>query len=442
MFTRILVARRSEAASRVARTCRRLGITALGVYTEETVHTEACDQSFRIVELEGRVEVGALVAAAKEAEADAVYPGYGDGRDDDGLARALEAEGVPFVGLDPDAMLVVRDRRSFREAALRAGARVVPGSEGALTDADDARGAAYVLEYPICFKAQEADAGVGVEIARDEDELDEAFAKLRARAGERPIVLEQWFDYARVIQVLVAADAHGDVAAIAERECTLIHGGTVQIEESPSPALTFHVAGDAIREMLFDTAIRVASELNTVGLMSIEMLHLPGGRLFVNGARLGLPSTHAVCEMVTGLDLVDLQLQLAVGEPLPESVLALQPRGHAVSARIVATDAAQAASIAAELRFPAAPHRSVRIDRVATEGRSIPSDDRPVLSRVTSFAPIRHQAVLTLDRVLAGSRLQPYATNVALLRSILNDEGFRAGQYDRAFVGRLLAPPS
>lgn len=432
MFSRILIARQSSAAFPVSRVCRRLGIETIGLYTgSEQAYAESCDKA---VELADPLSPEALVALAKEHEVDAIHPGFCDVAEDTALARALEAEGLTYVGLDPDALETVRSRTAFRACVERASAQSVP-SEMAENE-NEANSIGYRLEYPLAIRP---DVGPGHVVVEDEDELSEAWSKARALFGEEgPLHVERWLPRARTIEVLVAADSEGAVEPVTECETTLRHGGFVLLEESPSPALTFRIDGESIREMMFDIAIRVAKELGSVGLIRVEMVFTADGILYTSGARLGLPSLHAVLERATGLDLLNLQLQLASGAPLPEDVLVLQPSGHAIGARIVAINDAQHSEAPSALRFPAAPQRSVVVEPSCSVGSPVPTDDGAVLARVTSFAPIRHQAALTLDRILAGSELAPHDTNIPLIRSVLIDDGFRAGCFDAISIPRLL----
>ena len=430
MFSRILIARQSSAAFPVSRVCRRLGIETVGLYTgPEQGYAESCDKS---VQLSEALSPESLVALAKEHEVDAVHPGFCDVAEDAAFARALEAEGITYIGLDPDALETVRSRTAFRACLERASAESIP-SEMA-NDENEANSIGYRLDYPLAILP---DVGPDLILVEDEDELSEAWAKARSLFGEGPLRVERWLPRARTIEVLVAADSEGAVEPVTELETTLQHGGFVFLEESPSPALTFRIDGESIREMMFDIAIRVAKELGSVGLIRVEMVFTADGSLYTSGAELGLPSLHSVLESATGLDLLDLQLQLAAGAPLPDDVLVLQPSGHAIGARVVVTEDAHRSEAPTALRFPSAPQRSVVVEPSCAVGSAIPQDDGSILARVTSFAPIRHQAALTLDRLLAGSELAPHKTNVPLIRSVLLDEGFRAGCFDADSVRRL-----
>ncbi|MEM7608981.1 MAG: biotin carboxylase N-terminal domain-containing protein [Myxococcota bacterium] len=424
MFERILLARRSAAALTLSRTGRRLGAQVFGVFgdEDENVHLAGCD---------GRVSLGdgalleRITAAASEHGIDGVHPGFCDQLPSLELARGLEAAGVAFIGMDPDVLATVSDRKAFRECIERASAKPVE-STGPVNDAGDAKGEAYRLGYPIQLRRGEHTA-----FAMDEDEVDEAWSRL---GGEGDAVVERWYERSRTLEVLVAADSEGVVMPIAERETTLGESDHVLLEESPSPALSFRVDGEAIREMIFDLAIRVAKEIGAIGLVRIELLLGPTGEIRITGAYLGLPSLHSVLDKVTKLDLLGLQLRLASGEAMPDEVRFMQTSGHAIGARVLAKDAGAAPT---GQRFPAAPLRSVVLEASTAPGHAIPPEDGPVFARITSFAPIRHQASLTLNRILAGAVIDGGDPNIALIRSILDDQAFRAGTYDADTVARL-----
>ncbi len=437
MFERVLIARRGEVAARVARSCKKLGIEAIALHSDATdsVHVRACDRACQVSTEEGEVPAAEVLRCAQESGAEAVFPGYASQRPRLDLARLLEAAAIPFVGVDPDVLLTVGDRVALRELCERAEVPMVPGGspddlEGALTMAEQ-------LGYPLVVKCAEASSGVGRHVAHDPEELPETWQRAAALAGERPLVVETLLERARDIEMLVASDSHGNTLPLIEMETSVLANGRGVIRESPSPELVFAAEGEAIREMMVDVAIRVARELACVGVMSVQMLITPERRLYVRGARLGIPALHAVAERVLQMDLVALQLEVASGEALPESVGFVQPHGHAAGAQILATDDAQRSVAVETLIIPSDPR--ARLELSVGVGQPAPPDDWPRLAKVTTSAPIRREAILTLDRLLAGIHLDPLTTNLALLRRVLHDETFRAGHYDLALVDRLLA---
>lgn len=436
MFERILIARRGEAAARVARTCKRIGLDVVGLHSEaaESVHVDACDESFEVKAEHGRVRAEDVLAIAKQAKVDAVYPGYASHTAHVELARCLEAEGLPLIGVDPDVLAQVRDRLTLRELAARVDARFVPGF--AAEKLSDAIEIAESIGYPIRLLPPLARFGVQHVIADDEDDLFKRWDEMRLRLPEGPVVVERWFPRARSMEVLLAADSHGDVAALIEGETSIVRDGRGLVRECPSPELVFRHYGEAVREMMFDIGIRMARGLEHCGLLGVQMLLDEHARIYVRGARLGLPNLHAGFEMVTGLDLVEIQLRLASGEPLSDEVRHVQPSGHAIGAQLLAKGApAEARAQAVEaLHFLTLPQRSARIEASVVAGATVPPDDWPRIAKLTCHAAIRHQSLLTLDRLLAISAAPPLETNKDEIRRVLQHGGFVAGQYDQSLA--------
>ncbi len=441
MWNRILIARPGEVAARVARTCKRLGIAAIAVVGESRVegaHKDACDEVRTIAERpDGTLDPAEIVRVFREVEADAVYSGYGVDAWDRELAHALEAADVPFLGPDPDAVDLAFDRLALRKAAERAFVRMVPGATDAIASLADAFAAADAVGYPVVLRPVGHLAEVAPARFEDEDELERGFAGYAEKAAGAPLCLEHEIARARVLDVLVAADMHGEVLGLSETETTLSADGRHLVDESPSPELLMRGDGESIRLGMFDAAIRLAAELRTPGLVTVRFLLDPSARLFVAGVDLGLPLEHAVCEMVTGLALVGVQLAIAAGEPLPDEVHAVQPSGHAFGAVVALAPESGEPKPVRDIRFPPAPQRQVRVEPMVVEGQVPSAEHQGALCRVTTYAPIRHQALLTLDRMLAELDLSPLETTARRLRGILAQESYRAGQYDTDFLDGL-----
>ncbi len=434
MFQRILIARRGEAAARVARTCKRLGIDVIGLHSHptESVHVDACDENFEVEAVNGTVPPETVLAIAKKAKVDAVYPGYASHTEHHELARCLEAEGIPFVGVDPDVLALVRDRIALRAVADAVDVRFLPG--GSANVLSEAIEIADEIGYPIRLAPRLARSGIGHRVVDDEDDLFKVWDVMRLDVPEGPIVVERWIPRSRSIEVLLAADSHGDVCALAEGETSIVRDGRGLVRECPSPELVFRGYGEAVREYMFDVGIRIARGLDHCGLLGVQMLLDEHARVFVRGARLGLPNLHAVFEMVTGLDLVELQLRCAAGEPLNDDVTLLQTTGHAIGAQLLGTDEASRTQIVEDLRFLTLPQSRARIEASVVPGAGVPPDDWPRIAKLTCHAAIRHQALLTLDRLLAISEAPPVTTNRDEIRKVLAHGAFVAGQYDQTLA--------
>lgn len=440
MYGRILIAQRGEAAARVARTCKRLGVTAVAVRTgtaDEAVHVDACDESL-VVEAneDGTLSPATIVDAAKRAEADAVHAGYADTRAQAALSAAFEDQPATFVGMASEPLTALLDRQSQRELAERADVRHVDGRrvEGAAAAAN----AANEIGYPVVVRHDSVGTEGPLVVVQDEEDIGAAVAECEPGT----LTVEQWIERPRILEVVCLADDAGAVEPLCELECSIGVSGLRLLEESPSPELHNRSDGAAVREAMFDASIRIAQAAGARGIFITRFVLDADSRLFFVGARAGLPVQHGIVEMVTGLDLVELMLCTAAGEANPERVAKIQPSGHAFGAWLLAPSNETFAEGTTELHFPPFPQGMVRVECSAALEAAVPVDDRPRIGKVTTFTPLRHQSLLLLDRVLAASRIAPYQSNIKLLRRVLGDETFRAGQYDAEFIVRLLVPGS
>ncbi|MFW5875902.1 MAG: biotin carboxylase N-terminal domain-containing protein [Myxococcota bacterium] len=370
MINRLLIAERGEAAVRIARTCKRLGIGTVTlraeVDTDEALHVDASDETRPLV-----TDPEALVALAAECEADAIHPGYAENVRSD-LVRAAASAGVTLVAASADARAACTDPAHLARGAEQAGLRRVP-------------------EEPL----------------------------------HRP----------RRIDVVAVADAHGTAAALGEMELLLSEGGTTVLAEAPSPALLMSHEQEALRQAMDEGTERLLTELGVCGVAQVGYLLDMDGHFWLDEVVPGLPSLHAPIEMITGLDLVELQLRATAGDALDPELQSLQPTGHAFVTSVQAVSAPGAVAVT-DLRWPPAPHGRLRVDPSTRVGE-VPEDT--LLLKMATVAPVRHLALLTLDRVLAATTAAPYEINVSHLRALLNDESFRAGQYDTSFVERVAA---
>ncbi|MEM1418746.1 MAG: biotin carboxylase N-terminal domain-containing protein, partial [Myxococcota bacterium] len=349
MFERILIARRGEVAVRIARTCKRLGLRSVALRAEGEEPGDLVDAADDVsvvpVSEDGRVSPEAIVEVARETGVDAVHPGYAGDPGHLALARALEAADVLLVGMDPDMLELVAERLALRSAAERAGVRTVPGAEAPVATLSEAYDVAHALGFPLAVRGGASLAG-----ARDEEMLKDAWERVRETVPEGGLGIERDLPRARRIRVLIAGDANGELLPVVDREASVVPEGAVMLEECPSPELFFRADGEALREMLFDASLRLGKELSTAGLVSVDFLVDEEGRGWLDAATLGLPALHGAIERVTGQDLVELQLRLAAGEALPETLRSRAPRGHAFAAAV------RSRAGLGEMRFAGAMH--------------------------------------------------------------------------------------
>lgn len=441
MIERVLVSARGEVAARIARTCKRLAVTTIAVFAEgeaDALHVQACDEAVPLPAGDlsaSYLSAAAIVDAAKRAGAHGVIAGYGLLADDAELARAVMEAEMRWVGPSPAALGVAQDRLALRRAAVEAEVRTPDGSDAVAT-LREAHDAADRLGYPLVVKPVRArDADVFGE-ADDDDELEAALVRARERDGG-PVVLERRIERPRHVEVEVLADLHGDVVVLGEREASLRHERLRLVCESPAPAVVGHANEDYVREALAEAAQRLVKAARVVGPASAQFVMDPEGRHHLVGLRVGLSPEHALHEACTGVDIVEMQLRLAIGEAMPLEAQHATATGHAASARLLLEGRAE--GVVAELRFPPAPAGRVRIETGLAVGVALVAGHDEVIAYVTAYAPTRHQAVLALDRAIAETVIAPQATRIPLLRRALAHEAFRAGQYDVTSVERMLS---
>jgi acetyl-CoA carboxylase biotin carboxylase subunit/3-methylcrotonyl-CoA carboxylase alpha subunit len=440
MYKKLLIAERGEAVMRIARTCERIGIATVAIHDASeagTPYVLACDEAVCVETTEsGEFEAASIVAAARQSAADAVHPGCGARRLDARLATLVGEAGLAWVGSAADAIERFTAREGSRELARLAGVRAL--AESGLDQTTSATQLAQDIGFPLWVIDDHLGEPVLVE---SEDDLNAAVAVVCASHPDARVCLRRWLERPRLLTVQVAGDGR-DAVALGDAEHSLHWQGRTLIVESPTPALG-GATGELKRSALRDAAVRVAREASLIGLATVEFLLDIEGQLYFAQLVPGLSQDHALAELCTGLDLVELQLRLAAGESLPVEARRVQTTGHAVEARIYADDPLSGAISQPQevsgLRWPILPPGSLRIESELALGTRAAVDREPLLAKVSAYGRTRHQAVLTLDRVLAEAVLEPITTNLNCLREILIDESYRAGHYDVAFVERLLS---
>jgi acetyl-CoA/propionyl-CoA carboxylase, biotin carboxylase, biotin carboxyl carrier protein len=437
MLDTVLIANRSEIARRVIRTLARLGVRSVAVYApgdRDAPHVREADTA---VAIGSYLDIEAMIAACTAAGADALHPGYGFLSENPALARACVSAGVTFVGPPAQASELMGDKLRAKEVAREAGVPVVPG----FTE-DEARRA----DYPLLVKAAAGGGGRGMRVVERVDDLDAALAAARREAlagfGDNRVFIERFLPRARHLEVQVIADAHGHVVHLGERECSLQRRHQKVIEESPSPAV-----GDELRATLGAEAVALMRAGGYVNAGTVEFVadaNDPAEHYFLEcNARLQVE--HPVTELVCGVDLVELQLRIAAGEPLPFAQDEVSFRGHAIEARVCAEDAARdflpAAGRVLSYRRPDGV--GVRIDDGIETGSAVDTTYDSLLAKVVVHADDRPAALARLDRALAQTSLLGVTTTIGFLRSLLAVDAVRDGELDTGLIERLpaLTPP-
>lgn len=461
MLKKILVANRGEIACRVLRTCKRLGIATVAVYSDADAgapHVAMADEAVRIGPPPVRhsyLVIHAIVEAARATGADGIHPGYGLLSENEAFAEAVLGAGITFIGPPPAVLRAFGDKILAREHARAAGAFPPPGTNDPIntTDLETAHRAAANIGFPLLVKAAGGGGGIGMQIVTEPFKLARALTACsdrgRAAFGDPRVYMERYIERPRHIEVQVLCDGQGGAVALGERECSVQRRHQKIVEESPSPASFFEGdAGESRRRRLHESALRVVTAAGYVGAGTVEFVAGEGGELYFLEVNARLQVEHCVTEMCTGLDLVEHQIRIASGEPLAPEVLGYTHRGHSVEARLCAEDPAknfapQPGRITA-LRWPAA-RDDLRIETGVVEGIEVTPYYDPLLAKVVAHGPTRDDAIALLDRALAETTLEvagptgPAATNLAFLRQILAHDDFRSGQYDTSFAEALAA---
>ncbi len=444
MFSRVLVANRGEIAVRVLRTLHALGIEGVAVYSDADVdapHVRAADLAVRLgpaPAAESYLRVERVVAAARETGAEAVHPGYGFLSERPELPRACADAGLVFVGPSADAMALLGDKAASKQAAVAAGVPVVPGLHGdALTDGEllDWAGS---QRLPLLVKAVAGGGGKGMRVVQTLDQMPEALRAARSEAraafGDDRLLVEQWIERPRHIEVQVIGDTHGNVIHLGERECSLQRRHQKVIEEAPSP-----VVDAALRERMGAAAVELARSCGYTGAGTVEFLAAaddPSDFHFLEmNARLQVE--HPVTEAVTGLDLVELQLRVAAGEPLPLRQDDVALSGHAVEARIYAEDPANGFLPSSGRIVAWTPPPGARLDSGVEQGVEVTSHYDPLLAKLIVSGPDRAAALARLARALGELRVVGPATNVSYLSALLERPDVRAGELDTGLLERI-----
>ncbi len=451
MFERVLIANRGEVAVRVAHTLRRLGIESVAVYSDADAgaeHVRVADRAVHIgptAPAESYLDAAKIIAAALDSGAEAIHPGYGFLSERAAFAAACAEAGVVFVGPGAEAIALLGDKVAAKDAATAAGVPVLPGLQAEQLSDDEIVAWAGENELPIMLKAAAGGGGKGMRVVRELGALPEAIAAARREAkgafGDDRLLVERFVERSRHIEVQVIADADGNAIHLGERECSLQRRHQKVVEEAPSP-----VVSPELRERMGAAAVALASSCGYVNAGTVELIaeRDDPGRFFFLEMNTRLQVEHPVTEAVTGLDLVELQLRVAAGEPLPLTQAEVRLDGHAVEARVYAEEPSRGFLPATGRVVAYEEPGGVRVDSGVAAGTEVGSDYDPMLAKVIAHGEDRQQALGRLGRALSELVLLGPGTNVAYIRALINRPEVRAGEMDTGLIERLgdeVAPP-
>jgi len=446
MFKKILVANRGEIAVRVMRACREMGIPAVGVYSEvdrRALHVRKSDEAYCIGPAPAResyLNIPKLLEVAARAGADAIHPGYGFLAENAAFARACRAAGVKFIGPTAESMEAMGSKTHARQMMQEAGVPMVPGTAQALGSPAEAREVAGRLGYPVMLKAAAGGGGKGMRVVAAAAEMESSFTQAQSEAerafGDGTVYLEKFLAKPRHVEVQILADEHGHAIYLGERECSVQRRHQKVLEESPSP-----IVDAQMRRRMGETAVRVAQAAAYTNAGTVEFLVDAERNFYFLEMNTRLQVEHPVTELVTGLDLVHLQIHIAAGEPLAIEQKDIQLRGHAMECRIYAEDPDNhffpSPGKITRLLYPAGP--GVRVDSGSYEGWVVPIDYDPLMAKLVGYAPTRAQTIARLKRALDEYFVGGIKTNLPLFRELLRYPDFVAGELDTGLLDRLLA---
>ena len=444
MFTKVLVANRGEIAVRVMRTLKEMGIRSVAVCSEPDVaalHVAAADE---VVCLGGAdpgssyLSVEKVVQAARDTGAEAVHPGYGFLSENPALPEALAAADITFIGPPADVMARLGNKVEARKLMAGSGVPVIPGTE----DTDPARLAAVAEEmgFPVLVKAAGGGGGKGMRVVTEPGTLEQAIVEASSEAeaafGDGTVYLEKYLDRPRHVEFQILADEHGDVIHLFDRECSIQRRHQKIIEESPSPALD-----DELRGKMGEAAVAAARAAGYVNAGTVEFLLDQGGEFYFLEVNARLQVEHPITEMVTGVDLVRLQLEVAAGQPLPLTQGDLRQRGHAIECRIYAEDPtadfAPSPGRILSMRPPSGP--GIRHDEGVHAGFEVPVHYDPILCKLVAHAQDRPTALARMVRALREYVILGVDTPMEMMIDLISSEEFVAGRTHTSMVPEFLA---
>ncbi|HEU5403628.1 MAG TPA: acetyl-CoA carboxylase biotin carboxylase subunit [Terriglobales bacterium] len=445
MFERILIANRGEIAVRIVRACREMGIESVAVYSDvdrRALFVRKADYAYHIGPAqasESYLNVQKILAVARRAGAQAIHPGYGFLSENANFARACEQAGVKFVGPTAASMEMMGSKTRARQNMKKAGIPFVPGSEKGLESFEAAERLAEQIGYPVMLKAAAGGGGKGMRAVHSAKDLRSALESAQSEAqrafGDNEVYIEKLIVNPRHIEVQILADEHGNCVYLGERECSVQRRHQKVLEESPSP-----IVDADMRRRMGEVAVRVAKAAGYTNAGTVEFLVDENKNFYFLEMNTRLQVEHPVTELVTGLDLVQLQFRIAAGEPLPFKQDDIQVRGHAIECRVYAEDPDNnffpSPGQITRLISPSGP--GIRRDSGMYEGWTVPLEYDPLLAKLIGYGTTREDAIRRLQRALYEYFVGGIKTNIPLFRRILRDKDFRAGRIDTGFLDRLL----
>jgi propionyl-CoA carboxylase alpha chain len=441
MFKKILIANRGEIACRIMRTARRMGIATVAVYSDadaEALHVRMADEAVRIgppPAADSYLNVERIIEACRSTGAEAVHPGYGFLSENSEFARALAAARVTFIGPGPEAIAAMGDKIESKKLARAAGISTVPGHLEIIPDAESAVAIARDIGYPVMIKASAGGGGKGMRIAGNDAEVRDGFRAAASEAkssfADDRIFIEKYIEEPRHIEIQVLGDSFGNIVHLGERECSIQRRHQKVVEEAPSPFLDRNTRGAMGRQ-----AVALARAVGYRSAGTVEFIVDQRRNFYFLEMNTRLQVEHPVTELVTGLDLVELMIRVAAGEPLPLEQKGVRLKGWAIEARIYAEDPTRnfLPSIGRLVRYLPPPREGLRLDAGVTEGAEISVYYDPMIAKLVASGPDRDTAIERLRGALDEFYVSGVQHNIVFLAAVVANSRFRAGALSTNFI--------
>ncbi len=440
-FQKVLIANRGEIAVRIIRACRELGLHSVTVYStadRSALHAKIADESVCIgpaATKDSYLNMQALIAACKNTGAEAIHPGFGFLSESAEFAALCKEHGITFIGPSPESISMLGDKARAKETMKAAGVPVIPGSEGVVKDAEDAKRIAEEIGYPVLVKASAGGGGRGIRRVDSAEQMEQQLTLAKEEAGKffgnDEVYLEKLIVGPHHVEIQILADSYGNTVALGERDCSMQRRNQKVIEESPSPLMT-----EELRQRMQDAAVKAAKAAGYCNAGTIEFLVDHERNFYFMEMNTRIQVEHPVTEFVTGIDLVQMQLRIAQGEALPFAQEDIKLSGHAIECRINAEnpelDFRPSPGTIYSIYTPGGP--GIRIDSAVYQGYTIPPYYDSMIAKLIVHAPSRKEAIMKMRCALAEFIVDGIDTNIDFQLKLLKNPNFEEGDYDNAFL--------
>ena len=444
MISKVLIANRGEIALRVIKTCKALGIKTVAVYSDEdrnSLHVKKATESYHIGEAapaKSYLNQEKILEVMLSSGTDAVHPGYGFLSENDDFARLCEKNKINFIGPSADSMNLCGDKQQCKAAMIKAKVPTVPGSPDVVKDADEAEKIANEIGYPVMLKSVYGGGGRGIRIVNTDQELQDGYETVTAESiaavGKSAIIVEKFLEKTRHIEYQMCRDHHGNAVHLFERECSIQRRNQKLIEQTPSP-----VVDEAKREEIGELVIKAAEAVDYTNLGTAEFLRADNGEFYFIEINARLQVEHPISEMVSGLDFVKLQLDIANGEPLPFKQSDLKMNGYAIECRINAEDTfldfAPSTGPVPNVTIPSGP--SVRCDTYLYPGCTVSPFYDSLMAKLCTWGQTFEESRLRMLNALNDFYIQGVETSIPLYKTILKTDEYKNGQLSTDFLKRF-----